>query len=314
MINIEVSVVIVTYNRKKMLERTLLALLAQTYPIKKIILVDNASTDGTMQFLAEKGFLGMEQITYKPLVENLGGAGGFQIGIEMASDFDSEWIWLMDDDGYPEHDCLEKLLPYKDQYDFYGPLVIDDLTKESLSFPINYAKSNKIFQTKTEIDQFMLEQNTNTLNDILIPFNGVMLNKKLVEKIGVPYAKFFIWGDDIEYTYRARKAGARIATITDVLFFHPRALNLGEKLFFGMMQFNDTDSKIKLYCLCRNNTNNLKVYRSRLHALGFMLKAYWFYTITKPSLEKLKLVNSALWAGWKGNFNKHKAYIGESFK
>lgn len=290
--------------------RTLTALYAQTRPIDTILIIDNASSDGTPELLVEQGFLVKDNLIYQRLDNNTGGAGGFYIGVKHAYEMGYDWLWLMDDDGYPTPTCLEKLLAYRTDFDFYGPLVLSDDDKTALSFPITLPASNKIIRTKQQIPT----ANSNAiLSDVLIPFNGVLLDSNLVKKIGFPESMFFIWGDDIEYTKRARQAGARIATLSDIEFYHPTAPDLGTPMFFGKMQFNNTDSKIKLYCLCRNNTFNLKKYHSPLHALMFMLKTLWFYSFTKPSWQKLKFCTTALWHGWQADFTHHHAYIGKNF-
>lgn len=306
----KVCAVIVTFNRKTLLMRTLTALYAQTRPIDTILIIDNASSDGTPELLVEQGFLVKDNLIYQRLDNNTGGAGGFYIGVKHAYEMGYDWLWLMDDDGYPTPTCLEKLLAYRTDFDFYGPLVLSDDDKTTLSFPITLPASNKIIRTKQQIPT----ANSNAiLSDVLIPFNGVLLDSNLVKKIGFPESMFFIWGDDIEYTKRARQAGARIATLSDIEFYHPTAPDLGTPMFFGKMQFNNTDSKIKLYCLCRNNTFNLKKYHSPLHALMFMLKTLWFYSFTKPSWQKLKFCTTALWHGWQADFTHHHAYIGKNF-
>lgn len=306
----KVCAVIVTFNRKILLMRTLTALYAQTRPIDTILIIDNASSDGTPELLVEQGFLAKDNLIYQRLDNNTGGAGGFYTGVKHAYEMGYDWLWLMDDDGYPTPTCLEKLLAYRTDFDFYGPLVLSDDDKTALSFPITLPASNKIIRTKQQIPT----ANSNAiLSDVLIPFNGVLLDSNLVKKIGFPESMFFIWGDDIEYTKRARQAGARIATLSDIEFYHPTAPDLGTPMFFGKMQFNNTDSKIKLYCLCRNNTFNLKKYHSPLHALMFMLKTLWFYSFTKPSWQKLKFCTTALWHGWQADFTHHHAYIGKNF-
>ena len=290
--------------------RTLTALYAQTRPVDTILIIDNASSDGTPELLVEQGFLVKDNLIYQRLDNNTGGAGGFYTGVKHAYEMGYDWLWLMDDDGYPTPTCLEKLLAYRTDFDFYGPLVLSDDDKTALSFPITLPASNKIIRTKQQIPT----ANSNAiLSDVLIPFNGVLLDSNLVKKIGFPESMFFIWGDDIEYTKRARQAGARIATLSDIEFYHPTAPDLGTPMFFGKMQFNNTDSKIKLYCLCRNNTFNLKKYHSPLHALMFMLKTLWFYSFTKPSWQKLKFCTTALWHGWQADFTHHHAYIGKNF-
>lgn len=310
--NTKTCAVVVTFNRKELLLRTLNGLYEQTLSVHTVIIIDNASTDGTTELLKHAGYLDKSNLLYRKLATNTGGAGGFYEGIKTAHESGVDWIWLMDDDGYPPPTCLETLLKYQDRYDFYGPLVLSDQDKTTLSFPITLPTSKKIIRNKKQLDTF--SSNNKVLSDVLIPFNGVMLRSSLVSHIGYPLAKFFIWGDDIEYTKRAKKSGARIATITDIEFYHPTAPHLGTSMFFGKMQFNDTDSKIKLYCLCRNNTANLKKYHGNLHALLFSIKTIWFYSFTRPSLKKLKFSLYGLSAGWFNDFSKHRQFIGKTFE
>lgn len=307
----KVCAVIVTFNRKILLMRTLTALYAQTRPIDTILIIDNASSDGTPELLVEQGFLVKDNLIYQRLDNNTGGAGGFYIGVKHAYEMGYDWLWLMDDDGYPTPTCLEKLLAYRTDFDFYGPLVIDDKGTGKLSFPFWINKRTRI--TNRDEANSHAKHNRGVLKNVLSPFNGVLVKKSLIGRIGYPEAPFFIWGDEINYTMRARQAGARIATLSDIEFYHPTAPDLGTPMFFGKMQFNNTDSKIKLYCLCRNNTFNLKKYHSPLHALMFMLKTLWFYSFTKPSWQKLKFCTTALWHGWQADFTHHHAYIGKNF-
>lgn len=309
----KVCAVVVTFNRKNLLVRTLRALNQQNKKLDKIILVDNASTDGTYEFLQEQGFLSQDNIEYVGLMDNTGGAGGFFMGTKLAFEQGYDWLWLMDDDGYPSDDCLNQLLTYQGDFDFYGPLVLSDEDSYSLSFPITLPLNKKIIRTKEQLQQFFDKQN-NIIYDVSIPFNGVLLRRELVEKIGFPDARFFIWGDDLEYTKRAKRAGAKIATIADIEFYHPTAPSLGSPMFFGKMQFNDTSSMIKLYCLCRNNTYNLKKYHSAIHAILFAIKTVWFYSFTKPSWIKLKFCIPALWHGWQEDFLHHQSFIGKNFE
>lgn len=309
--NIKICAVVVTFNRKELLLRTLKGLYEQTLPVHSIVVIDNASTDGTNELLQQSGYLDKPNLFYHKLAINTGGAGGFYEGTKIAHQSDIDWIWMMDDDGYPAQSCLEALLEYQDRYDFYGPLVLSDQDKTTLSFPITLPTSKKIIRNKEQLNSISLANKV--LSDVLIPFNGVLLRSSLVTTIGYPLAKFFIWGDDIEYTKRAKKTGARIATITSIEFYHPTAPNLGSPMFFGKMQFNDTDSMIKLYCLCRNNTFNLKIYHGDFLALLFIVKTLWFYSFTRPSLTKLRFCLRGLFDGFVGDFTRHEQFIGRTF-
>lgn len=73
-----VNCVIVTYNRLELLKEALAALELQSYPIQKIIVVDNCSTDETPAFLAEKAK--DNRYVIERLKENVGGSGDFPMG------------------------------------------------------------------------------------------------------------------------------------------------------------------------------------------------------------------------------------------
>ena len=94
--------VVVTYNRRELLRRCILFLQKQTNLNLEILVVINGSTDGTKEMLKEFNLITIEQ-------ENLGAAAGFQRGIDFACKHNFKYCWLMDDDGYPHFQALEKL-------------------------------------------------------------------------------------------------------------------------------------------------------------------------------------------------------------
>ena len=101
------AAVIVTYNRKAMLQRCLRALCTQTAGVPELWVIDNASTDGTAELVAQ---LNLPTMHYYNTGKNLGGAGGFACGIQQAACSGAEYLWIMDDDCLPEPDALQQLL------------------------------------------------------------------------------------------------------------------------------------------------------------------------------------------------------------
>ena len=104
-----VAVVVVTYNRADLLGRMLDGLAAQTHRPDAVYIVDNASTDHTREVLGRwhGGDLPLE-VTHND--DNLGGAGGFHLGLRRAYADGFDRIWLMDDDVVPAPDCLAVLM------------------------------------------------------------------------------------------------------------------------------------------------------------------------------------------------------------
>ncbi|MHA0902720.1 glycosyltransferase, partial [Enterobacter ludwigii] len=105
----KICAVVVTFNRKQLLVRSLNSIISQRNAVlNKIIIIDNASTDGTEIYLHEKGMFVNNniEIEYVRLQSNLGGAGGFNKGLSIAFDQQYDYCWVMDDDGYPDENCL----------------------------------------------------------------------------------------------------------------------------------------------------------------------------------------------------------------
>ena len=140
------------------------------------------------------------------LETNTGGAGGFHAGLAEALRRDADLVWLMDDDGTPAPDCLELLLPSVVEADgfrgdFVGPAVVAEHDPTRLCFPIRLPGRSTVVHALADVERAASD---GLLVDVVIPFNGVLLTRGLVERIGLVREEFFIWGDDVEYLWRAR--------------------------------------------------------------------------------------------------------------
>lgn len=300
-----VAAVVVTFNRRDLLARLLEALLA-TPDLDEVIVVDNASTDGTAQMLAElaPGRVGIHVVS---LTTNTGGAGGFNRGLATAMERGADLAWLMDDDGVPEPDCLSRLLEFDGELDFWGPAVLAEGDRSQLCFPIRLPGRTSVVSRMADVEA--AANRNGLLPDIVIPFNGVLVTRALVERIGLPRQEFFIWGDDHEYRLRAERAGARIATVVGAHFLHPQTDDLGTPMMFGRTTYNHTPSDLKHYCMARNNVVNLREYRGWLHVFAFVVKTLWFYSLTRPSLKRLHLSEQGIRAGLRNDFTGHARFL-----
>jgi rhamnopyranosyl-N-acetylglucosaminyl-diphospho-decaprenol beta-1,3/1,4-galactofuranosyltransferase len=212
----------------------------------------------------------------------------------------------MDDDGLPEPDCLSLLLERTDDLDFWGPVVVDDADPERLVFPIRLPGGTKVVHAMTDVRRAAVG---GLIRGIVIPFNGVLVTRDLVERIGLPRAEFFIWGDDHEYRLRAERAGARVATVVDARVRHPSVGALGTPMAFGRTTYNDTPSDLKHYCMARNNLVNLREYGGAPHALAFVAKTLWFYTFTRRDPARIRLSVRAWRDALRGDFAGHEAFL-----
>lgn len=188
---VNICAVVVTYNRKELLKRCLDGVLNQSYPVSHILIVDNASTDGTPEMLAEE-YPGLELLA---LSENTGGAGGFHAGFKRAAQIDCNLIWVMDDDALPSEGACKALADF---YDGKNALVNPSLP---------YEKKGEVAATEPVEEEFGI-------------FVGMALPRTLVEKIGYPHAHYFIYHDDLEYSFRIHKAGAKILRLPYGHIYH----------------------------------------------------------------------------------------------
>lgn len=295
----KVVAVVVTYNRLDLLKR-LVDRLGAIDEVDETIIVDNASTDGTSEWLRTR-----DDVVPLLLEVNSGGAGGFHDGLAQAVDRGADLIWLMDDDGLPDTDCLKLLLGHAD-LDFWGPLVVDQDDPGRLVFPIRLPGGTRVVHELADVQRAATD---GLIRDIVIPFNGVLVTRELVQKIGLPRKEYFIWGDDHEYRLRAEQAGARIATVTDAHVRHPSVGDLGTPMAFGKTTYNHSPSELKHYCMARNNLVNLRDYKGWPHALAFVAKTVWFYTFTKPQPSRIVLSVKAWVAALRGDFTGHERFI-----
>ena len=187
--------VVVTFNRKELLRRNLAALLSQTHSDLDIMIIDNASTDGTREYVDD--IVKENNITYVCLKENIGGAGGFNYGIKKAAEDKYDYIWLMDDDTIPEPDALEKLFCADALVGgSYGFLSGMALWRDGTPCRMNRQKLIAYRPADSdEIKKKLIRTNYAT-------FVSFFLKAETVKKVGLPIKEFFIWGDDVEYSTR----------------------------------------------------------------------------------------------------------------
>lgn len=192
--------VVVTWNRRALLEQCLDHLAAQTRPCDRILVVDNASDDDTADWL-DRVWAG--RIDRLRLSTNTGGAGGFNAGVRAAMDAGAGHVWLMDDDVLPAPDALERLLQAEAELRAEGvePAFLCSTVRTPEGLLTNTAeidlRTNSIgyaaWGERLERGLAPVRQAT---------FVSLLVARAAVQRYGLPLAPMFIWGDDTEYTLR----------------------------------------------------------------------------------------------------------------
>ena len=218
-----VCALVVTYNRSKYLQKALEGIINQQKEVSGVLIFNNNSTDNTEEMLIDLGYIDAkcDEIVENHLYEterdgryfyyyhnqeNLGGAGGFANGIKLISKLDYDYVWIMDDDVYPEPDCLEKIL---EQMALQSVQVgIPNRTDENFD---DRAITNFDFD---DYHKFWTEMRKTVtygpFNDAAIkvvdmPFEGPVVEMSLLRKVGIPDSGFFIEYDDSDFAQRLQK-------------------------------------------------------------------------------------------------------------
>ena len=187
----KVAAVVITYNRKTLLEKCIKALLCQSVSCD-IIIIDNASTDGTGEMVRT---IVDPRRSYFNTGSNLGGAGGFNYGMRKAVEAGYEYVWLMDDDTIVQPDSLAHLLVADKKLDGnYGWLSSKALWTDGSLCLMN--------QQRTSIYRKFDPMNSGIEKIQLASFVSLFMKSEIILQHGLPIKDFFIWGDDWEYTRR----------------------------------------------------------------------------------------------------------------
>jgi GT2 family glycosyltransferase len=289
----------------------------QTKKVDSVYIIDNSSTDGTYNFLVNKNYLEDEasaflfaenssfekkyksssipfEIIYIRLAENIGGAGGFYVGQKRAYEDGFEWIWLMDDDGFPSEACLQTLLHTSKVSGFraLNPLVFDRDNHERLAFGL----SKKIMLPNEAIryadDNHLIIGKAN-------PFNGTLLNRSVVSTCGFIKKEMFIWGDEREYLYRLESHNVGYATDINAVFYHPRTKTRYAHIFFGLIKVDLKPERLEMNYY-RNRAYIYRRYGAHLKHL-LIIKNILYYLLN-GNLKRILILMSYYWDGYTNTY------------
>lgn len=222
---------VVTYNRLPLLREALAALNRQSQPIDQILVVDNASTDGTAEYIAAE----FPSATLLRLPENLGSSGGFSAGIRWAFQNGFDWIWTLDDDSIAEPSALAALLKAHESFpqDRKPELLASKVVWTDGSIhPMNLQKP-KLYDADTQI----LAAEHSAMSIRFTSFVSMLVSRGMIEKHGLPIAGYFIWNDDVEYAGRILRDGFGVFVPASVVCHktarkHVPATSIGGKFYF----------------------------------------------------------------------------------
>lgn len=263
--------VVVTYNRKDILKKNIECLLNQENESCDVLIINNASTDGTEEMILAE-YSGNEQVIYCNTGANLGGAGGFEYGVGKATKMGYEYIWIMDDDTWPSHNALDELFRAGEQlgnswgflssavYWTDGNLCNANKPKKSL---FTFIKEKDLKKKYTKV--------------VMGSFVSMLVKASIVKELGLPIGDYFIWTDDYEFSGRiSRKYPCYFVPSSEVT----HAMRSNVKADIATDDISRMDRYRYLY------RNDVHCYRQ------FGVKG-WMYIWMKQVYSKLKVILKA---------------------
>lgn len=191
----------------------------QTCRPDEIVVINNGSTDDTAAMLRDRGVRCITQ-------ENVGSAGGWHRGIQCAVEEGFDAVWLMDDDGFPDESALECLIErLVSGVACVSSTVLCENDRERLVFPLprlNARGLPALFSPRRKL--FTVREAIPEAKDDLYPFahlfNGALVSTAAVRQIGNVNRDYFLFGDELDFLYRLRSAGA-VCTVMSARHYHP---------------------------------------------------------------------------------------------
>jgi rhamnopyranosyl-N-acetylglucosaminyl-diphospho-decaprenol beta-1,3/1,4-galactofuranosyltransferase len=238
-----VVAVIVTRHRRDLLGRSLAAIAAQTRPVDHVVLVDNGPDDPVEDVALASGL----PVTYLPSERNLGGAGGFALGMLHALALDADWVWCADDDGRPaDAGVLDTLLRTAREHDLaeVSPLVADESDPSRLAFPLR--RGLRWRRTAGDFADVDFIPNYASL------FNGALFRASALDVVGVPDSRLFFRGDETEIHRRLGRSGLRFGTATKAIYLHPEGTTEFVPILGGRLSAQYPENEVKRYYTYRN--------------------------------------------------------------
>lgn len=308
------AAIVVTYNRLTPLKVTVDRLLSEA--ADHIIIVNNASTDDTADWLAAQTDVRVHVIN---LNTNTGGAGGFETGMAYARDtFDPDWVVLMDDDARPAHDALACFVRETTNIDpKYGCIAAVVFYPDGKICEMNRPSRNPFWHAKLfaktlltgarsgfHLNDAAFAPDAGPLDIDVASFVGYFVSRDAIVKVGLPEGGLFIYGDDVLYSLRLRRAGFKIAMNPAVQFEHACG-TLGDGFVYRPIW--------KIYYHCRNGVAIARQAAGPLifpAALLYYILIWWCRGRYCPPAERptyYKMMRAGLRDGLRGKRGRHDA-------
>ena len=270
-----VCAVIVTHRRPDQLAKSLDAVTSQGLRPDHLVVVDNDDDARVADLVAGQPI----PSTYLGSRRNLGGAGGFALGMLHALALGADWIWLADDDGRPHGpDVLATLLDCADRHRLaeVSPMVCDLDDPERLAFPLRRG-----LVWRRRVSELRVAGAGDLLPGIASLFNGALFRASTVEAVGVPDIRLFVRGDEVELHRRLVRSGLPFGTCLDAVYLHPQGGDEFKPILGGRMHTQYPDDDTKRFFTYRNRGYLLAQPGLRKLLPQEWLRFGWFFLVSR---------------------------------
>lgn len=295
------AVVIVTYNRKELLKECIHSVLTQLVPIQQVIIVDNASTDGTETILAE--YKEDSRFVIEREKENRGGAYGFYKGLKVAQQYDWDWVTIIDDDAILDINFIknieEAIYIYPCNKAFSGTVFTQGIISQE------HRARNKFKHFYKPFPVELAEYEKHSFEYDFASFCGLVVSRDVIEKIGLPLKELFIRNDDYEYSMRIRQV-TRIRNLNRAVIDHKTTIIALEKDFSWKLFYNMRNA---IYIANKYFGSIAKMEICFRYSMGMVLNIikYGFFK-GKPIKKIWNIYRDAIISGMKNEVGINKKY------
>ena len=271
-----VCAVVVTHRRPDELAKSLDVLTTQTRMVDHLIVVDNDNDERVRDLVAGQPV----PTTYLGSRRNLGGAGGFALGMLQALASGADWVWLADDDGRPKDaEVLATLLACAQKHGLaeVSPMVCDLDHPDRLAFPL---RRGLVWRRRVE------ELRTEGVGQDLLPgiaslFNGALFRAETLVAVGVPDIRLFVRGDEVDVHRRLVRSGLPFGTCLETVYLHPYGTDEFKPILGGRMHTQYPDDPTKRFFTYRNRGYLLSQPGLRKLLPQEWLRFGWYFLVTR---------------------------------
>ena len=220
------SIILVNWNRPKDTLECIQSLRFSTYQNYTIIVVDNGSSDDSLELLSRDG----HDLTLLKAGTNLGFTGGNNLGIRYALAQGADYIFILNNDTVIATDCIEKMISAAETDKSIGiitPKILYYSNRKLIWF--GGSKYNTRFITGRLVGYGIIDSGQFDLEQDIPWASGcaMFIRKKVIESVGLLNDHFFATAEDLDYSLRTRENGHRILYLPSAVIWHKESISSG---------------------------------------------------------------------------------------